>query len=68
MPGQEMLTADGGGVRGDRGRHGRGHRPLTVVRNGGWDQAFYLSVQLALRTAVAERDLASLLEQRGELD
>ena len=68
VPGQEMLTTDGAGVRATIAATVAVTEPLTVVRNGGWLQAFYLAVQLALRTAVAERDLAALLEQRGELD
>jgi regulator of protease activity HflC (stomatin/prohibitin superfamily) len=68
VPGQEMLTADGAGVRATVAATVAVTEPLTVVRNGGWHQAFYLAVQLALRTAVAERDLAVLLEQRGDLD
>ena len=68
VPGQEMLTADGAGVRATVAATIAVTDPLAVVRNGGWHQAFYLAVQLALRTAVAERDLAALLEQRNELD
>jgi regulator of protease activity HflC (stomatin/prohibitin superfamily) len=68
VPGQEMLTADGAGVRATVTATVAVTAPLTVVRNGGWNQAFYLGVQLALRTAVAERELAALLEQRGDLD
>ena len=67
VPGQEMLTADGAGVRATVAATVTVTDPLAVVHNGGWHQAFYLAVQLALRSAVAERDLAVLLEQRGEL-
>ncbi|MEM7272651.1 MAG: SPFH domain-containing protein [Actinomycetota bacterium] len=68
IPGQEMLTEDGAGVRATAAATVRITDPMTVVRDGGWHQPLYLRIQLALRTLVAGLSLEDLLGARARLD
>lgn len=68
VPGQEMLTGDGAGVRATVAATIQITDPLLVVRSGGWRDMFYLQTQLALRNLVAALTLEELLAARGRLD
>ena len=68
IAGQEMLTADGAGIRATLAATVKVVDPLTVVRQDGWREAFYLKAQLALRNLVAVLDLEQLLANRGQMD
>lgn len=68
VPGQEMLTADGAGVRATVAATLAVTDPLTVVRQGGWNERFYLAVQLGLRNAISLMTLEQTLSARGSID
>lgn len=68
VPGQEMLTGDGAGIRATVAATVQITDPLLVVRNGGWRDQFYLQTQLTVRNLVAALSLEELLAARGTLD
>ena len=70
IPGQEMLTADGAGVRATAVASVRITEPLTLMRlhANTWQEKLYLEVQLAVRSLVAGLTLDELLDQRAGLD
>ena len=68
IAGQEMLTADGAGIRAPLAATVRVVDPVLVVRQDGWRDAFYLQAQLAMRNLVAGQELEQLLAGRGQLD
>lgn len=68
VAGQEMLTADGAGIRATIAATVRVLDPMLVVGQGGWRDAFYLNAQLALRNLVAVMALEELLGARARLD
>lgn len=68
VPGQEMLTADGAGVRATVVAGVTITDPTVVVRNGGWFDQFYLRVQLAVRSLISSRSLADVLADRHGMD
>ncbi|HEX8002918.1 MAG TPA: SPFH domain-containing protein [Mycobacteriales bacterium] len=69
LPGQEVLTADGVGVRASVALVVRIGDPLAYVRSSSAPEAaFYVAVQLALRSAVATVAAEDLLASRAEVD
>lgn len=68
IPGQEMLTLDGAGIRATIAATVKVVDPMLVAGRGGWRDGFYLRAQLALRNLVAAVTLEELLGARGRLD
>ncbi len=68
IPGQEMLTVDGAGIRATMVATVAVTDPMLVVRQGGWHQALYLQAQLAIRNLVGAMTLEELLAARARLD
>lgn len=68
IPGQEMLTIDGAGIRATMVATVAITDPMRVVRQGGWHQALYLQAQLAIRNLVGSVTLEELLAARARLD
>ena len=69
LPGQEVLTSDGVGVRASVALVVRVDDPVAYVRAAvAPEQAFYVAVQLALRAAVAGLAAEDLLAARAALD
>ena len=68
IPGQEILTGDGAGIRATLAASVTIVDPVLVVRRGGWRDSLYLEAQLALRNLVAGLTLEGLLAARNQLD
>lgn len=69
LPGQEVLTADGVGVRISLALAVRVEDPVAYVRAAvAPEQSFYVAVQLALRAAVADVAAEDLLASRAAVD
>ncbi len=68
VPGQEMLTADGAGIRATIAATVKVIDPVRVVRQGGWRDALYLQAQLMLRNLVGAMTLEELLAGRNRMD
>ncbi len=68
IPGQEILTGDGAGIRATLAASVTIVDPIVVVRRGGWREPCYLEAQLALRNLVANLSLEELLAARSQLD
>lgn len=69
LGGQEVLTADGVGVRASLALVVRIEDPVTYLRSSAQpEHAFYVAVQLALRAAVAGTAAEDLLASRAALD
>ncbi|MEM9656566.1 MAG: SPFH domain-containing protein, partial [Actinomycetota bacterium] len=67
IPGQEMLTVDGAGVRTTLAATVAVNDPMLVVRRGGWHEPFHLKAQLAVRRLVGALTLDELLVARTQL-
>lgn len=68
VAGQEMLTSDGAAVRATVAAIVEVSDPVTVYKQGGWHDRFYLATQLSLRNAVASMTLEDTLNSRASMD
>ncbi len=68
VPGQEMLTSDGAGVRATLAVTVAVTDPMQVARQGGWHEQLYLATQLAVRNAIAQMTLEQTLLTRTTID
>src|SRR5919108_1114600 len=68
VPGQEVLSADGVGLRVSLAADYELVDPARAVNEvENFQEALYLTLQLALRQIVGETEIDELLEKRGEL-
>ena len=68
VPGQEMMTADGAGVRVTVAVTYRVTEPITAARAMPFHERLYLRAQLAARAVIGRRGLEQLLAERNQLD
>ena len=66
--GQEILTADGVGVRASIASVATVVDPLVTMRAGDWNAQLHLRLQLALREQVAGATLEQVVAARGDFD
>ncbi|MEM7340951.1 MAG: SPFH domain-containing protein [Actinomycetota bacterium] len=67
-PGQESLSADGAGVRATVASVVAITDPTLVFQQENWRESWYLSVQLAVRAAIAARTVEALMAERAAID
>ncbi len=68
VAGQEILTADGVGVRATVSLTYRITQPLVTMRAGDWTGQLYVEAQLALRRHVTAASIEELVGARASLD